>query len=41
MQGGYNGEKYSQELKFRLRGGLKENWHINMLQEVLIDDAMK
>jgi hypothetical protein len=39
-EGGCNGEKYS-ELKYRLRGGLKDNWHIKLLQNILIDDAMK
>jgi len=40
-EGGYNGEKYSQELKYRLKGGLRDWWHINLLQHVLVDDAMK
>jgi hypothetical protein len=40
-EGGYDGEKYSQELKHRLKGGLKENWHQNLLCNVLADDVMK
>ncbi len=40
-EGGYDGEKYSQELKHRLRGGLKDNWHRNLLENVLADDILK
>ena len=40
-EGGYNGEQYSQELKHRLKGGLKDNWHKNVLEDVLNDDCMK
>jgi hypothetical protein len=40
-EGGYDGERYSQELKQRLKGGLKENWHKNVLDSVLNDDSMK
>jgi len=34
------GEKFSQELKPRLRGGLTCNWHVNELKDVLKDDAL-
>jgi hypothetical protein len=40
-EGGYDGEKFSQELKHRLRGGLKDNWHRNLLRNILADDVMK
>ena len=29
------GEKFSQELKSRLRGGLTRNWHVNVLKDAL------
>ena len=34
-EGGMMGEKFSQELKPRLRGGLTRNWHVNVLKDVL------
>ena len=34
------GEKFSQELKPWLRGGLTRNWHVNVLKDVLKDDAL-
>jgi hypothetical protein len=39
-EGGMVGEKFSQELKPRLRGGLTRNWHVNVLKDVLKDDAL-
>jgi hypothetical protein len=39
-KGGMIGEKFSQELKPRLRGGLTRNWHVNVLKDVLKDDAL-
>ncbi len=39
-EGGYDGERYSQELKHRLKGRLKENWHKNLLTNVLTSDTM-
>ena len=41
MKGGYNGEKYSQELKHRLKGGLRDNWHKRLLENVLEYDCMR
>ena len=38
-EGGYNGEKFCQELKLRLCGGLKK-WHVTVLKKVLMEDAM-
>jgi hypothetical protein len=38
-EGGYNGEKFFQELKLRLCGGLKK-WHVTVLKKVLMEDAM-
>jgi hypothetical protein len=38
-EGGCAGERYSQELKHRLKGGLKKNWHKNLLDNVLADDS--
>jgi len=38
-EGGMMGEKFSQELKPRLRGGLTCNWHVNRLKDVLKDDV--
>jgi len=40
-EGGYNGEKYSQELKHRLKGGLRDNWHKRLLENVLEYDCMR
>ncbi len=39
-EGGEMGEKYSQRLKPRLKGGLKGNWHVNALTLVLKQDSM-
>jgi len=39
-EGGEMGEKYSQQLKPRLKGGLKGNWHVNILTHALKQDAM-
>jgi predicted transcriptional regulator len=38
--GGYSGEKYSQQLKPRLRRGMILNWHVNVLKDVLKEDAL-
>lgn len=40
-EGGYNGEKFCQQLKPRLRGGLTANWHVNVLKGVLKEDALQ
>ena len=40
MGGRLHGRKFSQELKPRLKGGLKGNWHINLLTNVLKQDSM-
>jgi hypothetical protein len=39
-KGGYSGEKYSQQLKPRLRRGMTLNWHVNVLKDVLKEDAL-
>jgi hypothetical protein len=39
-EGGYMGEKFSQELMHRLKWGLKGNWHITFLTNVLKQDSM-
>jgi hypothetical protein len=39
-EGGYSGEKYSQQLKPRLRRGMTLNWHVNDLKDVLKEDAL-
>jgi hypothetical protein len=39
-EGGMMGEKFSQELKPRLRGGLTRNWHVNVLKDVLKVDVL-
>ena len=33
-EGGYDGERFSQELKHRLKGGLIDNWHRNLLKKL-------
>jgi hypothetical protein len=38
--GGYVGEKFSQELKPWLKGGMTGNWNINLLSNILKQDAM-
>jgi hypothetical protein len=40
-EGGYNGDKFCQDLKPRLRGGSTENWHENGLKGVLKDDTLQ
>jgi hypothetical protein len=39
-EGGYSGENYSQQLKPRLRRGMTLNWHVNVLKDVLKEDAL-
>jgi hypothetical protein len=40
-EGGFIGEKYSQQLKPRLKRGLTPNWHANALKDVLKEDALR
>lgn len=40
-EGGYDGERFSQELKHRLKGGLIDNWHRNLLKNLVAKYAME
>ncbi len=40
-EGGDRGEKFSQRLKSKLKGGLKWHWHVNVLRKVLLKDSIR
>jgi hypothetical protein len=39
-EGGYMGDKFSQELKPRLKRGVNRNWQVHLLSNVLKQDSM-